>query len=84
MSSVSPPNESDTHRIAVDSDTKQSGGGTEGIVDHLNEAQLVDELCDRLESRDPLAIIDAICHQDIDAVIAELERRMRDGQPGKR
>lgn len=39
MSSVPSPNKSDIRRTAVDSDSKQPGGGTEGIVDSsLNEA----------------------------------------------
>ncbi len=38
MSSVLPPNKSDTDRTAVDSDIEQPGGGTEGTADRLNEA----------------------------------------------
>ena len=38
MSSVPLPNNSDTDRSAVDLNSKQSGDGTEGTGDHLNEA----------------------------------------------
>lgn len=39
MSSVPPPNNSDILRAPVDSSIEQPGGGTEGTVDHLNEAR---------------------------------------------